>query len=926
MEGDLELASYSHSASPFDIERIILSHPWLYGGLLAIVAASLQVVGLTLQKKAQYKLMGDNLSPEDPKPSWRRVVSKPLWWGGTFLYLFYSPVNMLAMKYAPETTVLPLSSSLIILNAFLSFGTLYERFTKRDITASVVCVLGATVMNTAMSQTISGHLEDFPVDQVVELSEDIFNNPGFAAYIMTWLVLFSLCFYVISVVPAQNLAKPFAVPVMVGLLRALYHFMSKIMMTLVSRRSHPEVMENPITRQVIALTTGLFLLNTYAMFEGTQQLSLRFFVPAMFTACQVLIVTQDLFFFRAWELMSNMDIVVFTAAAVITVVGVAYISPEQRVVSSPDASGLNTPLLSPRTDALRIHHNVLTIMDEYRIRKPTATNGAPLKVIDVNAPIGNFWRKFPIFICSAFVAIPTALWFAGAAFYSFAFLTIFSIYQGWKMGAHIGLFCFLGTKKMAHFENADFQAVYDAEMKDPMWKRRGGPRWKDIYHFVCLPNYKEDTEVLRLAIKSIAASGVAKKQICLVLAMEAREENVQEKAEGLMAEFKDSFWLCQATYHPAGLPGETPGKSANTRWAANQLFDEVFPKYQVSLDTAIITVADADSEFHAEYFAALTYYFIHAGGESGVTPDRYLTIWQPPILHLKNYIKQPSVVRVASFVTSEHELANLSDPNAMRVPYSTYSISASLAKAVQGWDPDWISEDWHMALKCFFSTGGRLRISPIFFPILNYAPEAESWFTTVQARWIQAKRHALGFSEIVYMHHHFPRVFAQIEGRRAKMVYCWRFFFLWVKLLMIHVFMAVFIVFAPLNGVLIGYFAANQESAALSINSWTFLVNCVFQGVGIVAFIGLFVGSVGIYESTKHRIDGAASAGPFWQSRFLHFVRVVPQSILFFPMFFLFGGLAEWIAAVKTARTHKFDYAVALKPKIEKQDEPGVTA
>merc|ERR1712190_175449 len=126
--------------------------------------------------------------------------------------------------------------------------------------------------------------------------------------------------------------------------------------------------------------------------------------------------------------------------------------------------------------------------------------------------------------------------------------------------------------------------------------------------------------------------------------------------------------------------------------------------------------------------------FIHGGGKDGETSERYLTIWQPPILHYKNYHTQPVIVRLASLFTSQHELGNLSDPNAAKVPYSTYSISATLAHAVGGWDPDWISEDWHMALKCFLATAGRLKVSPIFFPILNYAPEGESTLQTIHAR------------------------------------------------------------------------------------------------------------------------------------------------------------------------------------------------
>jgi hypothetical protein len=30
------------------------------------------------------------------------------------------------------------------------------------------------------------------------------------------------------------------------------------------------------------------------------------------------------------------------------------------------------------------------------------------------------------------------------------------------------------------------------------------------------------------------------------------------------------------------------------------------------------------------------------------------------------------------------------------------------------------------------------------------------------------------------------------------------------------------------------------------------------------------------------------------------------------------GGISEWTAAIKTARSHKFDYEVALKPQAAK--------
>jgi len=97
--------------------------------------------------------------------------------------------------------------------------------------------------------------------------------------------------------------------------------------------------------------------------------------------------------------------------------------------------------------------------------------------------------------------------------------------------------------------------------------------WSDVRHFVILPNYKEDPDILREAIDSCAAFSCATAQMGFVLAMEAREPNVERKAHELIAEYKHKFKYIFATYHPPGLPNEMPGKASNTRWAAQRLWD-----------------------------------------------------------------------------------------------------------------------------------------------------------------------------------------------------------------------------------------------------------------------------------------------------------------------------------------------------------------
>ena len=76
---------------------------------------------------------------------------------------------------------------------------------------------------------------------------------------------------------------------------------------------------------------------------------------------------------------------------------------------------------------------------------------------------------------------------------------------------------------------------------------------------------------------------------------------------------------------------------------------------------------------------------------------------------------------------------------------------------------------------------------------MHYTPEGETYHETMCARRSQAKRHALGFSELVFFQDHFPRVLASIDGRWHRAVFLWRAFFLWSRCLLIHVTMAVLI-------------------------------------------------------------------------------------------------------------------------------------
>jgi len=578
-------------------------------------------------------------------------------------------------------------------------------------------------------------------------------------------------------------------------------------------------------------------------------------------------------------------------------------------------------VVSPCFEKTRLdgRQNVLDVMTTQGARTPQPETTSPLAVFDMQVPFRGRWRLVPTFLSALAVLLPLALWFCDCIFSVFLVLTIYGYYNAWKMGLHIAIYTVVGCKRVALYQRTDFKALhYDQQQEErpiPSW-----PCWNDVIHFVVLPNYKEDSEVLRLAVESVARSSIAAQQICLVLAMEEREQGAAEKAEQLLNTFHGRFKHCIVTYHPPDVAGEMPGKSANTRWAANHIFDTFMPAHDVDPACAVITVADADSEFHSEYFSALTYHFLSGGCDEGGTPRRQLTIWQPPILHFKNYLNQPAIVRWCSFITSLHELSCLADPTATRIPYSTYSIPATLAMAVGGWDPDWISEDWHMSLKCFLATGGRLQILPIFLPILNYAPEGESVSETHCARWAQAKRHALGFAELVYFLDHFMRILNCIGKGRDQLTFIWKSYFLWGNCLMTHLVMASFWFLAPFNAMLIVWFyKAERQDHILEVS--VFVANCLSQAVIGISFVGVCVASSILYDCVKDRVRGAEDAALSlrWRSKCVNSVVTTLETAIWMPLFFSIAGIVEWIAALRSASTHRFDYEVALKPNLSKE-------
>jgi hypothetical protein len=459
--------------------------------------------------------------------------------------------------------------------------------------------------------------------------------------------------------------------------------------------------------------------------------------------------------------------------------------------------------------------------------------------------------------------------------------------------------------------------------------------WKDVLHVVMLPTYKTPIEVLQLSLRALTSFKDSRTNLGVCLAFEVNEgQEANEKAMALKEEFHDQFRFVTATFHPAGLPGHVPGKSSNECWAFVELRKELkeVHGYGAADPRVLLTIIDDDSELHENYFEALTYHFLKADECA-----RYLTIWQPPIVHFKNFLNQPLLVRTASIFTSLHELACLSNPMDCHVPFSSYSLSLILAASVGGWDPDFISEDWHMMAKCALMTEGRARCKPIFLPLLNYAPEEDGCLRTIKARWTQATRHALGVSEIVYV---FTSIFVgtlEVKGMKRKLVYWYRTLPYLMKFCQVHFGVATLAIWPVLSHILINVymwrdwceiqnledtcetccvpvaqaqdFGVGQERVIL--NSWmVYFQRKANAGMAIGLIVAGVTGAIYILL-TRDRLDG--DTRQVWiLNPCLLFLRIQFEVVFTgWISSLMFASLPEWIAVLRIVVTLQFHHVVA---------------
>lgn len=306
------------------------------------------------------------------------------------------------------------------------------------------------------------------------------------------------------------------------------------------------------------------------------------------------------------------------------------------------------------------------------------------------------------------------------------FILFFDVYWFYKSFSLVAT-AFIANRKIKQAEATD-------------WYEKGHnlEHFKKVHHVLIIPTYKESKEKLAKTLSALTYQTLPKEQIHVVLGMEEREENIQEKAKALIKEFEGKFGSIFATFHP-DVPGEVKGKSSNESYAGREAYRILFEEGELDENYGTISSVDADSIFDKEYFSYLTYAFL--------TDEKpYNKFWQSAIVFYNNMWQVPSPTRIISFFGGLYRTALLIQGDKC-LTHATYSTSMKLMHGVGFWDVDVIPEDYRIFFKAFYAMKGQVWVEPIFLKTSLDAVQSHGYINSLKSRYEQERRWSWGVSD-----------------------------------------------------------------------------------------------------------------------------------------------------------------------------------
>jgi len=267
--------------------------------------------------------------------------------------------------------------------------------------------------------------------------------------------------------------------------------------------------------------------------------------------------------------------------------------------------------------------------------------------------------------------------------------------------------------------------------------------WKDIYHLIVLPVYKEPLEIVRDTLLALEKTDYPKERMIIVLAAEERNREYLNLVIGkIQKEFGNKFFKFLTTWHPANLPGEIAGHGSNDAWAGREVKKKIIDPIKIPYENIIVSSFDVDTCVFPKYFSCLAYYYLTSG-----KPTR--NSFQPVPLYINNMWQAPTFSRIFAFSATFWQMMCQERPEKL-LTFSSHSMPLKALVDVDFKQTNIVSDDSRIFWQCFLKYNGDYKVQPIFYPISMDANVAKSFWRTMVNIYKQQRRWAYGVGDIAF--------------------------------------------------------------------------------------------------------------------------------------------------------------------------------
>ncbi|MCX6723617.1 MAG: glycosyltransferase family 2 protein, partial [Candidatus Staskawiczbacteria bacterium] len=269
------------------------------------------------------------------------------------------------------------------------------------------------------------------------------------------------------------------------------------------------------------------------------------------------------------------------------------------------------------------------------------------------------------------------------------------------------------------------------------------PDWKDIYHVIILPTYKEGKGLILESIETLIKSDYPKEKMIIVLAVEGRAGPFFEKQANEIAEsYSDKFYKFLVSVHSDRVEGEISGKGSNTAYAGREAKEKIIDKLKIPYENILISTFDIDTKVFPQYFSCLTWYYL-------TEKDAMYASYQPIPVYNNNIWSASAFSRVVSTSNTFWQMIQ-QERSEKLTTYSSHSTPAKVFFDV-GYPTNVVSDDSRIFWRAYLKYDGNYRVIPLYYLVSMDAVMAKNFWRTILNQYKQQKRWAWGCAEIPYI-------------------------------------------------------------------------------------------------------------------------------------------------------------------------------